>query len=109
MNASHQTRPEALKIGLAELAAHTPATLSEMIQAVRRRGFRLNEIEMAPALGALIDRGKAEILPPPRLLRRNARKATPQSNPKRTDYDHPTRRLAHPTPDHPARQIMRRG
>jgi acetolactate synthase regulatory subunit len=49
---------------LAELAAHTPATLSEMIKAVRRRGFRLNEIEMASALGALIDHGKAEIIEP---------------------------------------------
>ena len=29
---------------------------------------------MAAALGALIERGKAETLPPPRLIRRNGRR-----------------------------------
>lgn len=38
------------------------------------RGFRLNKIEMAAALGALIDSGKAEILPPPGQITRNARR-----------------------------------
>jgi hypothetical protein len=45
-----------------------------MVEAARRRGFRLTEIEMAAALGELIKRGNAEILDPPRLVRRNARK-----------------------------------
>jgi hypothetical protein len=60
MNTLHQTRPEALEIVVAELVARTLATLSEMIEAARRRGFRLNVIEMAAALGALIEQGKAE-------------------------------------------------
>jgi hypothetical protein len=74
MNMLHQTRPEAQEIVVAEPVAGTPATLSEMVEAARRRGFRLTEIEMAAALGELIKRGKAEILDPPRLVRRNARK-----------------------------------
>jgi hypothetical protein len=71
MSTLHQ---KALEIVVAELVAHTPATLWEMIEAVRQRGFRLNEVEMAAALGALIEQGKAEILDPQRLIRRNARK-----------------------------------
>jgi acetolactate synthase regulatory subunit len=55
-----------------ELAARTPATLSELIEAVRQRGFRLNELEMAAALGALIEQGRAEIQPPVRQMRRYA-------------------------------------
>jgi hypothetical protein len=74
MNTLHQTRPEALEIVVAEPVARTPATLSEIVEAARRRGFRLNEIETAANLGELIERGKAEILDPPRLVRRNARK-----------------------------------
>jgi hypothetical protein len=73
MNSLHQPRPDVLAIVADELVAHTPATLSEMIGAVRQRGFRLNEIEMAAALSTLIARGKAEILDPPRQIRRNAR------------------------------------
>ena len=66
-------RAHVLPIVAEELVAHTPATLSEMIGAVRQRGFRLNEIEMAAALGDLIDNGRAEILPPLRQMRRGAR------------------------------------
>ena len=45
-----------------------------MIEALRERGLRLNEIEMAAALVALIELGKAEVLNSPRMVRRNARR-----------------------------------
>ena|SRR5271166_281041 len=65
--------PHILPIVEEELVANTPTTLSEMIRALHRRGIRITEIEMAAALGALIARGKAEILPALRYLRRGAR------------------------------------
>ena len=58
-----------------ELVAHTPATLSELFNACRWRGLRITEIEVAGALGVLIERGKAEILPALRQLRRGGRNA----------------------------------
>jgi len=73
MNVLHHKRPDALGIISSELVVRTPATLSEMIEAVRKRGLRLNEIEMAAAIGVLVDRGRAEVLPPVRQMRRNAK------------------------------------
>ena len=66
------TRPQKGTANPANQKIFTPAILSEMIGAFRQRGFRINEIEMAAALGALIARGKAEILPTLRHLRRGA-------------------------------------
>ena len=52
MNVLHKSIGAALPILVDELVAHTPATLSELVGAIRQRGFRLNEIEMAAAVGA---------------------------------------------------------
>jgi hypothetical protein len=73
MNMLHHKRPDALA---RELVPRTPATLSEMIEAVRQRGWGLNEIEMAAAIGTLINGGRAEVLPPVRQMRRNAKSPT---------------------------------
>ncbi len=65
--------PHIIPILEEELAAHTPATLSELFNACLGRGLRITEIEIAGALGVLVDSGKAEIMPALRQLRRGAR------------------------------------
>jgi hypothetical protein len=66
------TAPHILPIVEEELVVRTPATLSELLNACVARGLRITEIEVAAALGALVDNGRAEILPALRLLRRGA-------------------------------------
>jgi hypothetical protein len=49
--------------------------VSELLNACVARGLRITEIEVAGAIGALVDNGRAEILPALRLLRRGGRNA----------------------------------
>jgi hypothetical protein len=74
MNMLHQTRLEAQEIVVAEPVAGTPANSLGDGRGGSTPWLSANRNRDAAALGELIKRGNAEILDPPRLVRRNARK-----------------------------------
>ncbi len=61
MNTLAPNTPLILPIVEEELVAHSPATLAELLRALAWRRIHVTEIEMAAALGTLIERGKARL------------------------------------------------